>query len=43
MKERVQGLGAQTVGGSPEKFADYVQAEIKKWREVVETSGISVE
>ena len=43
MTERVQGLGAQTVGGSPEKFAAYVQAEIKKWREVVETSGISLE
>jgi tripartite-type tricarboxylate transporter receptor subunit TctC len=43
VRKQLQELGAQAVGGSPKKFADYVDAETKKWREVVQTAGISLD
>lgn len=43
VKQQLQGLGAQAVGGTPKQFADYVQAETRKWRDVVQTAGISLD
>ena len=41
VRDQLRSLGAQAVGGTPQAFADYVNAEIKKWREVVNAAGIS--
>ena len=38
--ERIDALGAELVGGSPERLAEHLQAEIHKWREVVRVANI---
>lgn len=43
VQKRLQTLGAEAVGGTPKQFADYVQAEIKKWHEVIQKANIMVE
>jgi tripartite-type tricarboxylate transporter receptor subunit TctC len=43
VREQLRTLGAQPVGGTPQAFADYVNAEIKKWREVIKAAGISLD
>jgi tripartite-type tricarboxylate transporter receptor subunit TctC len=43
VKERLAGLGADAIGSSPEQFAAFVQAEIKKWAKVVQAAGLKVE
>ncbi len=43
VRKQLQTLGAQAVGGSSKQFSDYVQAETRKWREVVQTAGISLD
>jgi len=35
--------GADPVGGTPERFADFVRAEIDKWRQVIQETGIQAE
>ena len=37
------GLGAEPVASSPEQFAQFIQAELKKWARVVQTTGIKVD
>jgi tripartite-type tricarboxylate transporter receptor subunit TctC len=34
--------GIDTLGGSPEKFANYIGAEIKKWADVAAAAGLTV-
>ena len=43
VRDQLRTLGAQAVGGSPAAFADYVKAEIAKWREVIKVAGISLD
>jgi tripartite-type tricarboxylate transporter receptor subunit TctC len=43
VQQQLQGLGAQTVGGSPRQFADHVQAQIQKWREVIQAARITLD
>jgi tripartite-type tricarboxylate transporter receptor subunit TctC len=43
VRDQLRTLGAQAVGGTPEAFADYVNAEIRKWREVIRVAGISLD
>jgi tripartite-type tricarboxylate transporter receptor subunit TctC len=44
VKTRLSDLGAEpTTIVSPEQFADYIKAEISKWRDVVQRSGMRVE
>ncbi len=43
VREQLRTLGAQAVGGTPQAFADYVKAEIAKWREVIKVAGISLD
>ena len=43
VKERLVGLGADAIGNTPEQFAAFVQAEIKKWAKVVQAAGLKVE
>ena len=44
VKTRLSDLGAEpTKIVSPEQFADYIKAEIAKWRDVVQSSGMRVD
>ena len=43
IKERFLGLGAESVGNTPEEFAIYLKAEIAKWGKVVKDSGAKVD
>lgn len=36
---RLDGLGFEIVGSTPEQFGAYIKAEIKKWEKVVKASG----
>ena len=39
LSERLAGLGAEVVTGSPRDFSDYIAREIPKWTKVVRDSG----
>lgn len=39
VREVMLGQGAEPVGDTPEQFAAFVQAEIKRWARVIATSG----
>jgi tripartite-type tricarboxylate transporter receptor subunit TctC len=43
VQRQLQGLGAQTLGGSSKQFADHVQAQIQKWRDVVRAARITLD
>ena len=38
--DRIAALGADLVGGAPERLAEHLRAEIPKWREVVRAANI---
>src|SRR5687768_16053040 len=39
LNERLAGLGAEVLTGTPRDFADYIAREIPKWTKVVRDSG----
>ena len=41
VQERLSADGAQVGGGSPEKFAAFIKADIAKWAKVVKTAGLA--
>lgn len=43
LRERFAALGVETLGGSPEAFARYMNAELKRWGEVVKAANIRIE
>jgi len=43
LRERLAGLGAEVVTGTPREFADYIAREIPKWSKVVRDSGARAE
>jgi tripartite-type tricarboxylate transporter receptor subunit TctC len=43
VQRQLHTLGAQVVGGSSSQFADHVQAQILKWREVIQTARIATD
>jgi tripartite-type tricarboxylate transporter receptor subunit TctC len=43
VKERLEMVGFELVGGTPEAFGAYIKSEIKKWAQVVKTAGIKAE
>lgn len=42
-RARLMGMGLEPAGGTPERLARHLDAEIRKWAEVVKYSGASVE
>ena len=40
VRERLQGLGAEPVGSTPEQLGEHIRAEIAKWAKVVKATGI---
>ncbi len=40
-RERLAADGAQPGGGSPEKFAAFIKADIEKWTKVVKAAGLA--
>ena len=43
VSERISGLGAQPVGGTPREYAAFIQTEIAKWQKVIRDAGVKVE
>jgi tripartite-type tricarboxylate transporter receptor subunit TctC len=43
VKERLENVGFELVGGTPDAFAAYIRSEIEKWARVVKASGIKAE
>ncbi len=41
--ERFKSLGAEAVGGTPERLAQFIAVETRKWQQVVKTSGAKVD
>jgi len=39
VRKRLQDLGAEAVGNSPEVFSRHFQEEVARWAEVVKVSG----
>jgi len=40
VRERIGGLGAEVVGGTPEEFATFIRRELKLWERVIREAGI---
>jgi tripartite-type tricarboxylate transporter receptor subunit TctC len=43
VRERLETLTLEPIGGSPQQFADYVRAEVVKWGAVVKQTGAKVD
>jgi tripartite-type tricarboxylate transporter receptor subunit TctC len=43
IRERLQGLGADPVGNTPEQYTVFMQNEIVKWTRVIHAAGIKGE
>jgi len=43
LRERMQGMGADPVGNTPEQYTAFVQNEIVKWGKVIKAAGIKGE
>ena len=43
VNKRISELGAEPVGGTPQQYAAFIQAEIVKWRKVIKDAGVRLE
>jgi tripartite-type tricarboxylate transporter receptor subunit TctC len=43
VNERIVGLGAQPVGGTPAEYAAFIRSEIAKWQKVIRSAGVKIE
>jgi tripartite-type tricarboxylate transporter receptor subunit TctC len=43
VKDRYAGLGAEVVGGSPERLRDHMMQELAKWSKLIHETGIKAE
>jgi tripartite-type tricarboxylate transporter receptor subunit TctC len=43
VKEKFAGLGAETVGGTPEEFGAYIKDDFAKWTRIVKDANVKVE
>jgi tripartite-type tricarboxylate transporter receptor subunit TctC len=41
--KRMQDLGLTLVGGQPEEFAQFIKADVEKWRKIVRQRGLTVD
>lgn len=41
-KDRLKGLGAIPVGGSPEKFKAFLEKDVERWSRVIKVAGIKI-
>jgi tripartite-type tricarboxylate transporter receptor subunit TctC len=42
-REKLKGLGFELTGSTPEEFKTYLEAEIKKWSEIIKSEGLAPE
>jgi tripartite-type tricarboxylate transporter receptor subunit TctC len=43
VRERLESLTFEPIGGTPQQFAEYVRPEVAKWAIVVKQTGAKVE
>ena len=43
VREKLEKMGVEVVGSTPEEFAAYLQAEIGKWSAVIKAAGVKVD
>jgi tripartite-type tricarboxylate transporter receptor subunit TctC len=43
VRDKLAGMGAEIVGGTPKDFADHIQREILKWAKVIKDANISID
>lgn len=43
VRERIVGLGAQPVGGTPDEYARFIRSETVKWEKVIRAAGVKLE
>jgi len=43
MRERLQGLGADPVGNTPQEFAAFIRSEHAKWARVIKQAGVKLD
>ena len=43
IRERLEGAGAQAVGGTPEEMTLYIKREFSRWSKLIKTVGIRVD
>ena len=43
IRDRLQGLGAEPVGNTPEQYTAFIVAEIAKWGKVIRAAGLKAE
>jgi tripartite-type tricarboxylate transporter receptor subunit TctC len=43
VKERLGALGAEAASESPDRFAEYLRAEIAKWAKVATAAGVTLD
>jgi tripartite-type tricarboxylate transporter receptor subunit TctC len=43
VKEKLASQGAELIGDSPEHFGDFLDAEIRKWADVIKQAGVVTE
>ena len=43
VKERISVLGFETVGNTPEEFADQIKSDAVKWGKVIRDAGIKAQ
>jgi tripartite-type tricarboxylate transporter receptor subunit TctC len=42
-REKLKGLGFELTGSTPEEFKAYLEAEIKKWADIIKSEGLAPE
>ncbi|MBI4192853.1 MAG: tripartite tricarboxylate transporter substrate binding protein [Betaproteobacteria bacterium] len=43
VREKLNALGAEVVGGTPDQFSEHIRKETAKWAEVVKRAGVKVD
>ena len=43
IKKKINDAGIETAGGTPQQFADFIQAEMKKWAKVAKDANVQPE